>query len=300
MLIIITNSMDGTTDLLLPLIRRKKEVFRYNVDLWSEYKIEISPKGFSISDPTGRHVNQDSCSGLYLRKPYFLDEDRHKPAGGDLETWCQYQTRSMIDGVYWICDKNRLVRLVERNAERRLPKVAQMRIASAFFFVPQWIVTSEPCTAQISDPVICKPLTSAFVGDFRSLFATSIQIKDLDPGYPWLIQRHVDSDGDLTVVYVAGKTFPFFRKKREGEPVDYREVEDGQTEGWERAEIPLNLEVNIQGYMKQVHLTFGRIDFLIKGEDYYFLEVNPNGQFAWLDPDDKTGLLSCIAEHVAA
>lgn len=298
MLLIVSNSMDGTTDLLLPFLRGKKEIFRFNVDLWREYSFEINTNSFCIIDPLGRAISQDSCSSLYLRKAYFLDEDRFKPIGGDLESWCQHQIRSIIDGIYWICKKRGLVRLVERNADRRLPKIVQMRLATSYFTVPQWTVTSSPAKSILSDPVVCKSLDSAFLGDFRTLFSTKCSKASLDANYPWFVQDYVEAEGDLTVVYAASKLFSFYRGKIAGEPIDYREAESGQDEGWAECRLPFELEENIRRYMSSLGLDYGRIDFLVKDSSYFFLEVNPNGQFAWLDPDNKTGLLSWIAECI--
>jgi hypothetical protein len=299
MLLIITNSMDGTTDLLLPLLKGKKEVFRFNVDLWSSYNIEIDQISFSLKDPVGRVLTRDSCSGLYLRKAYFLDEDRIKACGGDIETWCQYQIRSIIDSIYCICQKSNLVRLVERNVDRRLPKGFQMQRAGSYFTVPRWTITTSPQQSLLSDPVVCKSLSSAFLGEFKSLFTTKACLRDLDSGYPWLIQELIEADGDLTIIYAAGRIFSFYRKKNAGEPVDFRLVEHGQDEGWEPFGVPSSLEENIRQFMDELRLNFGRIDFLVKNNVFYFLEVNANGQFAWLDPEDKWGVLSWIAECIA-
>lgn len=290
--------MDGTTDLLLPLIKERKEVFRFNADTWKQYQIDINETDFCFKDPTGRIITQESCSGLYIRKAYFLDEDRAKPAGGDIETWCQHQIKSVIDGIYWICKNRDIVRLVERNADRRLPKIIQMRIATPYFLVPRWTITTSPQHATISEPTVCKPLSSMFVEGFQTLFTTKCAPSGLDPAYPWFIQEYVDAESDMTSVYAAGKIFSFLRSKIPGEAIDFKEAEAGQTQGWEIAEIPRELETAIKDYMNELKLDFGRLDFIVKDGLYYFLEVNPNGQFAWLDPDNKTGLLSWITECI--
>ena len=35
--------------------------------------------------------------------------------------------------------------------------------------------------------------------------------------------------------------------------------------------------------MGDLGLVYGRLDFLLTADDTVFLEVNPNGQFGWLD-----------------
>lgn len=299
MLLIVTNSMDGTTDLLLPYLQGKKEVFRFNVDMWSRYTIEINEGDFIIVDPIGRRLSEDSCTGLYMRKAYFLDEDREKPIGGDIETWCQHQIRSIVDAIYWICYSKDLVRLVERNADRRLPKIVQMRHARKYFSVPRWTVSSSPGESSLRDPVVCKSLGAAFIGGFQSLFTTKCELADLDNGYPWFLQSYVEADGDLTALYANNRIFCFYRKRNSDEPIDYRQLQDGQDIGWSQFEPPFILRRSIHEFMRGLGLRFGRIDFLLKDNDYFFLEVNPNGQFAWLDPSNTTGMLSWIAECIS-
>ncbi|MNJ78669.1 hypothetical protein D3C77_764810 [compost metagenome] len=35
--------------------------------------------------------------------------------------------------------------------------------------------------------------------------------------------------------------------------------------------------------MKSLQIDFGAFDFIKSGDDFYFLEVNPNGQWLWLE-----------------
>lgn len=299
MLLIISNSMDGTTDLLLPFLKGRKQVFRLNVDLWSQYLISIDNDSFLIADPTGRQISEASCTGFYIRKAYFLDEDRPKPNGGDLESWCQHQIRAIIDSLYWICNNKGLVRLVERNADRRLPKILQMRVGQKFFKVPKWSITTSPRSSGLANEIVCKGLSSSFLGDYKTLFTTKARIKDLDPGFPWFLQEYIDFHLDITIVFVDRRSFAFSRERRSGEAIDYRQSKGGQDTGWEQYALPQEVERAINEYMDRLGLSYGRLDFVLKDNAYYFLEVNPNGQFAWLDPDNKSGLLDWVATCIS-
>jgi hypothetical protein len=50
--------------------------------------------------------------------------------------------------------------------------------------------------------------------------------------------------------------------------------------------------------MERTGYSFGRLDFLKVDGELWFLEVNPNGQFAWLDLDRKSGLIHSVAEAI--
>ena len=53
--------------------------------------------------------------------------------------------------------------------------------------------------------------------------------------------------------------------------------------------------------MRRAHLNFGRLDFL-RGNDgeLYFLEVNSNGQWGWLDYKGDNGLVDAIIGEILA
>jgi hypothetical protein len=50
--------------------------------------------------------------------------------------------------------------------------------------------------------------------------------------------------------------------------------------------------------MSETQLRFGRLDFLLKDDEMLFLELNPNGQFAWLDPEGNNGMLNALADEI--
>lgn len=67
---------------------------------------------------------------------------------------------------------------------------------------------------------------------------------------------------------------------------------------WQLIELDSNFIKNIQSFMRECGLRYGRLDFVTKGQSYYFLEVNPNGQWAWLDLSGKNGLLAAMVMAV--
>ena len=88
MVFIPTCSEDFTTDLLLPFLEGKAEVFRFDIDRFRDYRWDFSPHGFSILDSAGLVISEQSLSCFYLRKPIFFD-DLDVPKGGLLENWCR-------------------------------------------------------------------------------------------------------------------------------------------------------------------------------------------------------------------
>ncbi len=51
--------------------------------------------------------------------------------------------------------------------------------------------------------------------------------------------------------------------------------------------------------MQDTCLHYGRFDFLLAGNTYYFLEVNPNGEWGWLDPSGDAGIVDALARELS-
>jgi len=54
-----------------------------------------------------------------------------------------------------------------------------------------------------------------------------------------------------------------------------------------REELPFEIKTKISNYTKKLNLVFSTIDLLKIDDDWYFLEINPNGDWAWLE--SRTG-----------
>jgi len=152
--------------------------------------------------------------------------------------------------------------------------------------------------------VIVKSLTMEVVGPDAQrelLFATKVDDGDLAPGDPWMVQRYIHAEKDVTVAFVRGRVFAFeldrsfFRDRT----ADWREVPADWGPGdWLPHRLPDDVSTAISGYMAEMGLEYGRLDFLWGGEGYHFLEVNSNGEWAWLDADGSHGLLPAMVEEL--
>lgn len=295
--IIFTNSHDATVDLLLNHLPSKHDrIFRFNFDLYTKYDVCFSAKECTIVDPIGRQVNLRNIKKAYYRKPMM---QAHVTAVKDYvegELWASY--RSLL---YWLWEEEKIV-LVEPFTEKaRINKFYQLRIAQEFFQVPPFMFTTRlnhryPPWEQS----VVKSLTGGQIGD-RMLFTTLVEPRQLDPSYPWFLQQYIDATLDITVVFVRGKIFSFqLRRDFLEETVDFRAPGEETWNKWQYCKLPEHFNDSITSYMEKLRLDYGRLDFLMSdNEQMYFCEVNPNGQFAWLDLENTVGLLGTIATEIS-
>ncbi|MBZ0148333.1 MAG: hypothetical protein K8F62_12440 [Pseudorhodoplanes sp.] len=303
LLLVVSNSYDTTADLLVHRLGPDK-VFRFNFDIWSDYTIEITLSGFRIVDPVGRSADSENIAKVLWRKPWsrgpyrptsLTDEDRYY----DQEVW--YAVRDIVN-LLWRDGK---IVLVEPYAERRAGKFVQMRIAAKHLRVPPFqFRLRRPSVFADPQMVVVKSLTSETVGPVEErelLFTTKVDDSALSPDCPWMVQSYVDADKDVTVAFVYDRLFAFeldripFRELT----ADWREMPtDREGSEWRPHRLPEDVSRSIFAFMHEMGLQFGRLDFLKGSNGYYFLEVNTNGEWAWLDTQGCHGLLLKVVMEV--
>lgn len=302
-LLLITNSFDTTADLIVHRLGAEK-VFRFNFDIWSDYSFEITPSRFLIVDPTGRAADRATIAKALWRKPWSrgpsrpssrTDEDRYY----DQEVW--YAIREIVNLV-WLDQK---IVLVEPYADQRAGKFVQMQTAAKHLRVPPHQFRLRlPSAFAASQPVVVKSLTTEAVGareDRELLFTTRVDDRELSPDCPWMVQSYVHAEKDVTVAFVRDRLFAFEldRSSFRDQTADWREMPvDWEAGKWQPHELPDAVARGIVGFMAEMGLHFGRLDFLLGPDGYHFLEVNANGEWAWLDTEGRHGLLPKVAHEI--
>ena len=70
-ILILTNSYDGTANLIQEILKKKNLKFlRWNVDLWEKYEIYFDKDHFSVTDPIGNSVSSNNNLRILWRKPF--------------------------------------------------------------------------------------------------------------------------------------------------------------------------------------------------------------------------------------
>jgi hypothetical protein len=108
----------------------------------------------------------------------------------------------------------------------------------------------------------------------------------------------VNASHDITVAYVYGSLFAYALDRKTFEGLDWRKHNLSPDLKWQSFELTESQSSAIRAFMKEIGWTFGRLDFLLSNGKLIFLEVNPNGQWAWLDLHDSNGLYARMLECV--
>lgn len=77
--------------------------------------------------------------------------------------------------------------------------------------------------------------------------------------------------------------------------VDWRSDYDALT--YQVIEPPADVVQGVKNLMSTLGLRFGALDFLVtRTGEWYFLEINPNGQWAWIEQETGLAISSAIAD----
>ncbi len=299
-ILVLSSASDATTDLLVPMLSGRG-VFRFNIDLWRDYRWRIDADGYQLLDPTGRVCRQEMVGAVYLRKlipdPAYIDV----PAGGSQESWVRDEVREVWEGIRDMAQQDGRLALVHPAPTGRWNKMRQMRVAARHFPVPPWWVLHPVRPDGLPEFAVAKSFGHPPVGGGALMLVNRVPVARLDPAFPWFLQECLDAAShDVTVVYVNGRLFAYEASRAPLSGVDCRRPDTAADLVWEKADLSVAEGAAARAFMAETGFSFGRLDFLRAGGRLWFLELNPNGQFAWLDEDDADGLLSAVVAEIFA
>jgi hypothetical protein len=292
--LLLTARGDATSDLLAShfstnVVRIDLDSLHLDTFRWTQEAVQVR----------GLDIRWERISAVYWRKP--ADPILHDLP--PIEGFELRQRLHIFRSLSAVARQQGIWHLVDPLHEYRFPKPLQLLHARRYFATPKWEI-STGLGAGIPEPIVTKALSPVPVmGDRGMVTAAVPNPEKLDPRFTWYLQSAIAAALDATVVYCLGKVWGYSLDRPEaGGWIDWRLKMSNHIDGaWKPQEIPPEIAQGINELMRGLGLHYGRLDFLVdKKGNWWFLEVNPNGQFGWLDPRNERGVLSAIASAAEA
>jgi hypothetical protein len=300
--LLLAESQDATADMIVDGLGDR--VVRVNNDRHSDHEIQITGQGFLVRDAYGREVNHQNLQTLILRK--FT----RRPANATDEEIYAFRehTRgleSLLDWVTWESPEK-----VPFNPFLigQVSKFNMAAIAEKYFSVPSWSFSNKPSACGLKEAVLKNLCGMPFsesaktFSESKFVFVQPVDTNELADGWPWYLQEKVEAKLDVTVAYIGGRCFGMQLDRNTFEGVDWRKhIGTGTDKLWEHVVLPDWLKTKIDDYMKEMRLDYGRLDFLASKNDFsdiVFLEVNPHGQWGWMDLNKDKGIYAAMMEFL--
>ena len=106
-----------------------------------------------------------------------------------------------------------------------------------------------------------------------------------DKFFPTLVQKNIEKKYELRIFFLNNKFYPMtiFSQNNEETKIDWRSGTQNLPNRNVPYKLPLEIEKKLIAFMNSIDLNSGSIDMMVTpNKEYYFLEVNPIGQFSQL------------------
>jgi glutathione synthase/RimK-type ligase-like ATP-grasp enzyme len=285
--LIFTSSFDKTCDYI---ISKYNEVsfFRFNIDLFSSYKITIGQNKFSIKNDF-HEVSSDTCKSIYYRKP--VPESLESIFEKRYVEFAHKEIFSVIEGLVEAFDGKCLSKpSLMRKAGN---KTFQAFLASKVGFkLPDFLITNDKNQINffVDGSVVVKPIAIGMLIDQGRKEFVQTNLYDSQKSLnllkytPVYFQNYIDKDFEVRATFINRKAFVV--RIDSVDRVDWRKP--GNSVLYSIYSLPNDVMVSCLAFLEETQMSFGCFDFIVKNDEWYFLEMNSNGQWAWLE--FETGL----------
>jgi glutathione synthase/RimK-type ligase-like ATP-grasp enzyme len=191
-------------------------------------------------------------------------------------------------------------------------KVRQLRVATSIgLLVPRTIISNDPtriASFVAQYPSVAKPLRNGVIDGAEQpdvIFTNRIStLSELDgpaiEAVPIIVQREIPKAADIRVTIVGRRVFATAIQSQADESarVDWRRG-DVVSMIHVTHDLPPDTAVRCIEVVKALGLKFGAIDLVLypKGR-YWFLEINPNGQWGWIQNRTDQPIARAIVDEL--
>ena len=295
--LMITSSFDKTCDYI---INKYPEIsfFRFDIDQFSLYKITYTQDGFEIHHDN-KSITSPSCHSIYFRKPTM--ENLNGTFDAKYHQYIHKEVYSVIEGIAESFEGKVLTRpSIMRKANNKVVQASLVKKSG--FLVPEMAITNcvKALNAFAHQGGIIKPVSAGEIthGSTKEF----VQTNKIDPSLnselfkysPVYLQHYIDKDFEVRVTIINKVLFPVRINSMNN--VDWRKPNNQVS--YEKCTIPLGIEEKCISYMKLCDMNFGCFDFLVKDKQWYFLEMNANGQWGWLEKETGLPISKAIVDYL--
>ncbi|MCR1025763.1 grasp-with-spasm system ATP-grasp peptide maturase [Cellulophaga baltica] len=120
-----------------------------------------------------------------------------------------------------------------------------------------------------------------------------------DEFFPSFFQENIKKQYELRIFFLKGKFYAMaiFSQSDEQTKTDMRKYNDTHPNRTIPYKLPTDIENKLSSFMDKMSLDTGSIDIIVDNEnEFYFLEVNPNGQFGMVSTPCNYYIEKDIAE----
>lgn len=288
--LIISSSIDYSTDYIcLELMDKGISYLRLNRDQFQFYDISLSidPLIMTVKTDDNTYVIEDeTLRSVYFRAPVFYRSFKSYSVEEQLSRsqWSSFiRNLTVFSNAVWINHPDYTYQAENKAYQLLMAREVGLQIPSTV------IANKRPAEIKSGGKYVVKALDTPLFYDknvemftYSSIVDGSEITDDALQDAPVFIQECLEDKVDIRVTYIGQKMYPVkILIHGQGIDGDWRKNEKENLE-YIPMEIPDEISGKLIILMNKLHLNFGGIDLIYCKGRYYFIEVNPTGEWGWL------------------
>ena len=320
--LIVTQPFDFAVDhVLLALEERGVDVVRFDTawfpcetSLTATFGSDTPDHVAKITSNIGKSFDLTQVASIWYRRPrdFAFDEELDP----DARKFARGEALQGLGGVFRSVDCL-WVNHPEKEVSATYKPFQLARAAKLGLSVPRTLVTNEPQAARefvqqnrgsTIYKTLCLPEVTSDTYSYTALFTSRISKVDLEAidtvrFTPCLLQEFVPKAFEVRAVVINGEMFAVGLHAPDPDITDWRPVNEELK--YSVHQLPAEVEERLLRLVRELGLVTAAIDLVVTPEgDHVFLELNPSGQWAWLETETglpmTDALVRCLAPFSAA
>lgn len=318
-ILVLTHAGDGTVDMVVnKLHERGADFIRFNTEEFPEkvgltiwWDNGILRGNLKISN---QNLNLKEIGTIWNRRPH--KSEIHSISDPVAKKWAEEESYYSLQCLWTLMRDRFWVNPILESEKIQFNKWIQAQVAHKVGLeTPESILTNHPNDVirfyrLIKNDLALKVMRSVAVHyDDKILLLHTKKLKGEDLSEntldsvrysPVFLQRYIEKKSELRITVVGDKVFTCEISSQ----VDTKTLDDWRKHIFLKEELPhrpfelpINVERKCLDLVRELGLCFGAIDMILTPEDrFVFLEINPNGQWAWIEQLINMPISTAIAD----
>ena len=281
-------------------------LFKFNLDANALKETFVSIRETDlVIEQQNRVIHLPDISGVWIKRQSVLITSEEEQTFCGFEDYCNYKI--------WKDEWNSIIKQIIAHLKflgvpffdeadsilKAEKKILQLDVARAVGFpTPSTIVSN--CKSDIqnflsrhNDEGIIKLSTQPTFNEQKNvyfIYANKVSASDFEDmdhtiNSPTIVQNYINKQYEVRYTFVNGEHFvcKIESQLSEKSKIDFRRYDFANTP-YSTIDAPEDITRKVTLFMQKLKLNYGALDFIVDySNNWYFLEVNPVGQYGWIE-----------------
>ncbi|KES09321.1 RimK-like ATP-grasp domain protein [Snodgrassella alvi SCGC AB-598-O02] len=290
-ILILSSLYDFSTDLITQSLEKEKVSYlRLNKESFSDYRISLDPINIKmvVNIAEKKYVFDSGLKSILYRQPVFLRNTPNKKLSIDEQLY-KSQWMAFLRSLLIFSQARWMNNPVDTYLSET--KAFQLMLAKKLgFLLPKTLIGNNlEKFKTFKNEVIIKSLDTVLLIEKDDCLFTYSSLLDIHKikeeeiyNVPLTVQEYIFPKIDIRVTIVGNYIFSVkITSKNQGIKEDWRTKSRDELE-YTDIILPDDLIEKCFLLMKSLRLNFGAIDLIKQDNKYFFIEINPTGEWGWL------------------